>query len=68
MIPVNDIIDPRTEARTRPPHLDHQADILTSDNDLEPELGLQFPLGDPIIGSAVQDLDISLSSPTTEPS
>ena len=33
---------------------------------LEPELGLQFPLGDPIVGSAVQDLDISLSSPTTE--
>ena len=67
-IPDNDIIDPRTEAKTRPPHLDHQADILTSDNDLEPELGLQFPLGDPIVGSAVQDLDISLSSPTTEPS
>ena len=35
---------------------------------LEPELGLQFPLGDPIVGSAVQDLDISLSDPTTEPS
>ena len=38
------------------------------DDYLEPELGLQFPLGDPIVGSAVQDLDISLVSPTTEPS
>ena len=49
----------------------HQAVVRIKedpDYNLEPELGLQFPLGDPIVGSAVQDLDISLSDPTTEPS
>ena len=45
-----------------------QPAVRIKEEHLEPELGLQFPLGDPIVGSAVQDLDISLVDPTTEPS